>query len=182
VDVSSRHNLAIYLAIILAYSRHNLATILARLVIHIFQCTQCHCYVLDLIRAATFASTQPRQVKEPVAGFSPQPMPVLAQFFEQLGTEQDIAVFAALSSADMNHHALAVDIADFQVCYFSTLQTARVERHEQSAMEGSASSIDELCDFFLAEDRWKVMVLFRIGGLGDAPGFLERLDVETVRM
>ena len=46
----------------------------------------------------------------------------LAQFFEQLGAEHDIAVFAALSSADMNHHALAVDIADLQVCDLSTPQ------------------------------------------------------------
>ena len=108
-------------------------------------------------------------------------MPVLAQFFEQLGAEQDIAVFAALSSADMNHHALAVDIADLQVCYLRTPQTGSVERHEQSAMEGSASGIDESCDFLLAEDRWKVVVLFRIGSLGDAPGFLERLDVEKAQ-
>src|SRR6201984_1042144 len=119
--------------------------------------------------------------KEPVAGFSQQPTPVLAQFFEQLGAEHDIAVFATLSSADMDHHALAVDIADLQVCYLSTPQTSSVERHEQSAMEGSASGIDESCDFFLAEDRWEVMVLFRIGSLGDAPGFLERLDVEKAQ-
>ena len=119
--------------------------------------------------------------KEPVAGFSTQPKPVLAQFFEQPGAEHDIAVFAALSCADMNHHALAVDIVDFQVCYLSTAQTGSVERHEQSAMEGSASGIDESCDFFLAKDRWKVMVLFRIGSLGDAPGFLERLDVEKAQ-
>src|SRR3974377_130719 len=109
--------------------------------------------------------------KEPVAVFSPQPTPMLAQFFEQLGAELDIAVLAALSSADMNPHALAVDIADLQVCHLSTPQAGSVERHEQSAMEGSASGIDESCDFFLAEDRWKVMVLFRLGSLGDGPGF-----------
>jgi len=114
--------------------------------------------------------------KEPAAGFSPQPMTVLAQLFEQLGAEHDIAVFAALSSADMNHHALAVDIADLQVCYLNTPQAGSIERHEQSAMERSASGIDESCDFFLAEDRWEVMVLFRIGSLGNAPGFPERLD------
>jgi len=68
--------------------------------------------------------------KEPAASFSPQPKPVLAQFFEQSGTEHDVPVFAALSSADMNHHALAVDIADLQVCYLSTPQTGSVERHE----------------------------------------------------
>ena len=37
-------------------------------------------------------------------------------FFEQLGAEHDVAVFAAFSSADMNHHALAVDVAELQVC------------------------------------------------------------------
>src|SRR5215813_9075560 len=54
--------------------------------------------------------------KEPAAGFSWQPAPVLAQFFQQLRAEHDIAVFAALSSGDMNYHALAVDIADLQAC------------------------------------------------------------------
>ena len=54
--------------------------------------------------------------KEPVAAFSWQPAPVLAQFCEQLGAKHDIAVFAALSSADMNHHAFAVDVAELQVC------------------------------------------------------------------
>src|SRR5262250_2856729 len=68
--------------------------------------------------------------KEPVAGFSWQPAPVLAQFFEQLRTEHDIAVFAAFPSADMNHHALAVDIANLQVGYLSTPQAGSVERHE----------------------------------------------------
>src|SRR6266481_6428941 len=34
--------------------------------------------------------------KEPVAGFSSQPTPVLAQLFKQLGAEHDVAVFAAL--------------------------------------------------------------------------------------
>jgi hypothetical protein len=75
----------------------------------------------------------------------------MARSFEQLGAEHDIGVIAALSSADMNHHALAVDIVDLQVCHLSTPQTGSVERDEQSAMEGSARGIDESCDFFLAE-------------------------------
>src|SRR6266853_2196103 len=45
-------------------------------------------------------------------------------------------------------------------------------------MERSASSIDESRDFFLAEDRWEAVGLFRIGSLGDAPGLLESFDVE----
>jgi transposase len=34
------------------------------------------------------------------------------------------------------------------------------------------------CDFFLAEDRWKAMAPFRIGALGNAPTFFERLAVK----
>src|SRR5258708_14959202 len=45
-------------------------------------------------------------------------------------------------------------------------------------MERSARGIDESCDFFLAEDRWKAVGLFRIGSLGDAPSLLESFDVE----
>src|SRR6266850_156734 len=45
-------------------------------------------------------------------------------------------------------------------------------------MERSARGIDESRDFFLAEDRWEAVGLFRIGSLGDAPGLLESFDVE----
>src|SRR5690349_24680634 len=52
--------------------------------------------------------------EEPVAGFSPQPSPMAAQFLEQLGAEHHIAVFAPFAAPDVNHHALAVDVADLQ--------------------------------------------------------------------
>jgi len=42
----------------------------------------------------------------------------------------------------------------------------------------SQSCVDESRDFFPAEDRRKVKPFFRIGRLGDAPGFLESFDVE----
>src|SRR5882724_5421534 len=45
-------------------------------------------------------------------------------------------------------------------------------------MESSARGIDESRGFFLAEDRWEAVGLFRIESLGDAPGFLESFDVE----
>jgi hypothetical protein len=46
-------------------------------------------------------------------------------------------------------------------------------------MEGSAGRLNELRNFFLAEDRWQVMGPFRIGSVGDAPGSLERLTVKN---
>src|SRR5258708_19807821 len=42
----------------------------------------------------------------------------------------------------------------------------------------SQSCVDESRDLFPAEDRRKVKCSFRIGRLGDAPGFLESFDVE----
>src|SRR5579862_3022318 len=68
--------------------------------------------------------------KEPDAGFSPQAVPVLAQFFEQLGAEHDIAISAAFSTPDVNHHALAVNVADLQARQFGTPHAGGIERHE----------------------------------------------------
>jgi hypothetical protein len=57
----------------------------------------------------------------------------------------------------MDHRALANDVADFQVSQCSASYSGGVERHQQSAMEGSAGRLNELSNFFLAEDRWQVM-------------------------
>ena len=53
--------------------------------------------------------------KQPFAGLSRQAAPVLAQFLEQFWAEHHIAICASLAALDVNHHALAVDVADFQV-------------------------------------------------------------------
>ena len=74
----------------------------------------------------------------------------------------------------MNHHPFAIDVADFQVGQFRASYSGGVERHQQSAMEGSAGRLNELSNFFLAEDRWQVMGPFRIGSVGDAPDELKR--------
>jgi len=50
-------------------------------------------------------------------------------------------------------------------------------------IEGSRRSIDELCDFFLTENGGQAIALLGIGsvGVGNAPGPLERLDVEEAQ-
>jgi hypothetical protein len=48
-------------------------------------------------------------------------------------------------------------------------------------IEGSRRSIDELCYFFLTENGGQAMALLGIGSLGNAPGPLERLDVEEAQ-
>src|SRR6266481_321697 len=68
--------------------------------------------------------------KQPYTGLSPQPVPVLPEFFEQLWAEQHIAVFAAFAALDVNHHALTVDVSDFQAREFGTPESGGVERHQ----------------------------------------------------
>jgi hypothetical protein len=64
------------------------------------------------------------------------------------------------------------------VCQLSVPDARGIERHEQSAMEGSAGSLDELSNFLRTEDRWQAMGSFRIGSFGDASALLERLAVK----
>ncbi|MGA8304420.1 MAG: hypothetical protein WB723_01995 [Candidatus Acidiferrales bacterium] len=116
--------------------------------------------------------------KQPCAGLSRQTAPVLAQFFQQFWAKHHISVNASLAALNVNHHALAVDVADFQVCQLGVPHSGGVERQQQNAMVGSERSIDELRDFFLAQDRRKVQCSFRIRSLSDAPGLFESLDVE----
>jgi len=110
--------------------------------------------------------------KQPCTGLVRQAAPVLAQFLQQFWAEHHISVNASLAALNVNHHPLAVDVADFQVCQLGVPHSGGVERQQQNAMVGSESSIDELRDFFLAQDRRKVKWSFRIGSLGDAPGSL----------
>src|SRR6267378_1987942 len=116
--------------------------------------------------------------KQPHARFSSQPLPVLPEFVQQPCAEQYIAVFAAFTALDVDHHALAVDVTNFQASEFGTAESGGIERHQQSAMKRRASCIDESRHFLLAEDRWQVKGLLRVGRLGNAPGSLERFRIE----
>src|SRR5207302_5565971 len=53
--------------------------------------------------------------KQPSAGFAVVETPLGAECQEEFGTEHDIPIFAPLAALDMHHHALTVDVADFQV-------------------------------------------------------------------
>ena len=54
---------------------------------------------------------------------------MLAQFSEQVGTEHDVAVFAALALMDMDHHATRVDVGDLQVRQFRSSNAGAIECH-----------------------------------------------------
>jgi hypothetical protein len=119
--------------------------------------------------------------EQPLAGFSPQPVPMGPQFDEQLWAEHDVAIRAPLTALDVNHHSLAVDVADFQACQLCVADSGGIQRHQYGAIASCRSGVDELRDFFLAENRREATCLFRIGSFSDAPGLPESLDVEKAQ-
>jgi hypothetical protein len=106
---------------------------------------------------------------------------VSAQFFEQDRAEHDMAVLPSFAILNVHDHASAIDIADFQACELGATRTGAVQGHQNGAIEGSRRSIDELCYFFLTENRGQAIALLGIGSIGNAPRPLERLDVEEAQ-
>ena len=76
---------------------------------------------------------------------------------------------------------LTVDVADFQVGQFGVSGAAGVEGHEQDAFARGARRMEELRDFFPAQNRRQATGLFRIGSFGKAPGSAKSLDVEEAQ-
>src|ERR1017187_9345509 len=111
--------------------------------------------------------------KEPLLGLEPESAPVGAQLFEQLRAEHDIAVLASLALPDMDHHPLAVDVADLQVGRFRAACAGGIHRHQQDAMKGRIRRLNQSRDFFLTEYPGKMADLLRVGRLGDAPAALQ---------
>ena len=103
---------------------------------------------------------------------------LVAMLLQQFWAEHHISVSASLAALNVNHHPLAVDVSDFQVCQLGVTHSGGVERQQQNAMVGSERRIDESRDFFRTQDRRKMKWSFRIGSLGDAPGLFESLGVE----
>ena len=116
--------------------------------------------------------------KEPDLGSLSYAVPMLTKLLEQLKTKHHVPVPAPLAAFDVNDHALAVDVPELQVRHLLVPGSGGIERHQQSAMEGSGGRIDELSNFFLAEDRWQAMGLFWIRRVCDAPMPSESLGVE----
>src|SRR5450631_242074 len=104
--------------------------------------------------------------KEPLFRLAPESAPVGAQSFEQLGAEHDIAVLAALALPDMNHHPLAVDVADLQVGRFCAACAGGIKRHQKDAMKGGIRGVDQARNLLLAEYLGKMTNLLRVGRLG----------------
>src|SRR5512146_6425 len=95
--------------------------------------------------------------------------------------EHDIAVLPSFAVLNVHDHSSAIDIADFQARELGAARTGAVQGHQNGAIERSRCSIDELCYFSLTENSGQAIALLGIGSVGDAPGPLERLDVEEAQ-
>src|SRR6266705_3968949 len=119
--------------------------------------------------------------KQPDTGFFAQASPVCAEFVEQNGTEHHVAVLATLAALDVNYQPPAIDVADLEARQLCVADAGGVESHEDGAIKGSRSGVDELRYFFLAENRGQAVRLLRVGSVSDAPRPLERLNVEKTQ-
>src|SRR5271165_2244370 len=116
--------------------------------------------------------------EQPVCGFAFQPAPVLAQSFQQDGTEHDISVLTAFPAADVDDHASAVDIGDLQASQLGAPYPGAIEGHQYDAMKSSLGRVDEEGNFFWAQYTGQMSRLLRIRRIGHAPWLLHRLDEE----
>jgi hypothetical protein len=106
-------------------------------------------WVNRLITAMIFLAWE-----EPNTRFFPQPPPVFPEFLEQFLTQHHVPIFASLSAPDVNHHALAIDVGNFQVCQFGVPGAGGVERHQHRVVERRARGVNKPFHFFLTENRW----------------------------
>jgi hypothetical protein len=81
----------------------------------------------------------------------PHPAVVLTQRGEERGTEGDLAIAAALTLFDTEHHALAIDVADFELARFATTQAGTVEGEQQRAVIEILRACDQALDLVRAE-------------------------------
>ena len=80
------------------------------------------------------------------------PSPILAQSFEQLRRQRQIAVARALPLMHMDQHERRIDVAYLQPRRFGAPQSGRIEQHQHRAVPQVQGSFDEPDDFFLAQD------------------------------
>jgi len=78
-----------------------------------------------LITAMIFSAWE-----EPNSRLFPQPPPVFPEFLEQFLAQHHVPIFAFLPALDVNHHALAIDVGNFQVRQFGTTHSGGIERHQ----------------------------------------------------
>ena len=104
--------------------------------------------------------------------------PIAAEQTESGLGERDIAILGALSTVDMDHHAGAVDIGDFEVETFVESQAARIDGGEIGVILEGFDLRKNASDFFNAENGGKASLILGSEDSEDVPVSLEDVFVE----
>src|SRR5579864_3284951 len=116
--------------------------------------------------------------EQPHLRFSSQTAPMLPECLQQLGAEHEVAVLATLSALYVNHHSLAVNVANLQMREFGPAHSGRIERHQDRAIERSRCGVDEPRDLLRAEYLGQPDDSLRVRSFVNTPSLLECLDEE----
>ena len=95
-------------------------------------------------------------------GARSHPAVVLAQRREQRWTEGDLAIAAALALLDPEHHALAIDVTDFELARFAAAPAGAIQRQEHRAVIEILCARDETLDLVGAEHDGQAVPPLRI--------------------
>ena len=82
----------------------------------------------------------------------PVHFPVFAQLGQERLGQERVAVFVSFALFDADHHALAVDVGDFETNNFAETQSGVIRGHQQGAVFGILSGRKEVLDFLNAQD------------------------------
>lgn len=101
--------------------------------------------------------------EEPDSGLAAQTAPVLAERFEKLLTEHDVAVLPALAALDVDHVSRSsVNVRDPEAGQFRAAESCGIECHQKSALEGRSGGFNKGVYFFPAKDGRQVQNLLRV--------------------
>jgi hypothetical protein len=85
--------------------------------------------------------------------------PVVTEEVEQSGREHHVAIFASLALADMDHHALAVDVLDTQSHDFRKPEAGSIGGHENDTVLDADDGSKEPSHLVEAEDGGQLLWL-----------------------
>jgi hypothetical protein len=105
-------------------------------------------------------------------------LPVTAQQVEGGLGEWDVAILGAFAPVHMNHHAVAVDIRDFEIECFLESEATGVHGGEVGIVLEGLNAGKEAPDFFGAKDRGKAMFILGSEDSEQVPIAVEDVLVE----
>ena len=104
--------------------------------------------------------------------------PVAPQDVEGVLGQGDIAILGALAPMDVDHHALAVDVADLKIEAFLKPESAGVDGEQECVVVKGGHGAEDSADFVLAEDGGQAVLFLGLDDVEGVPVAHEDVPVE----